>query len=542
MKKLTSMVLFVVMILSITLDARASDNLNKESISLIESGYGKAIKLFEVSYGDLKEDLSRSDIKEDSEILVPKSFCVTSNGDFYILDTLSKNVKVYTNTGIFLESIKLPSEIYPLDIEVVGDYLFVYADNGDLYSFDESNNQFIEIIANIKKEDIAGVYRGENALFIRSYNGMDKKITIVSDENKKLKNASSFVLENDNTVVGLFQENGVEKLEIREGVTYNLSCVLEPAGAYCIKQENDIVYLLSNETDWRYVETRISKVCNDAYESALTISSKEYSYGNMFKKIYIYDGVIYQAVPEENAFAIYIIPWTTEYETRITNQMLYEYNQIDVLFDTDYDTMVAASISVTRDEAIKRAVAMCYTGWKYNPDAMYTPSGTYTQSPEQLSSTAKTVAGIPYCWGGMNGLDTATYSGSNAGYLQNFSDCLVSGKTAGNINSTSNGWVNTTFGMDCSGFVCATFKIGQKVGTSNLANYFTEILWSDVRVGDVAIKSGSHTFIVSYVYTSETSGFYMVGTYESTTDGEADCTKEYKRYYDDCMNYKLYTY
>ena len=545
MKKLVSIILAIVMVLSIPLNVTANDNLNsEESIRLIESGYGKATKLFEIPYGDSEENLSRTDIREDSEILLPKSFCINSDGDFYILDTLSNKVKVYTSTGDFLKSINLPSEIYGLDIEKVDNYLFVYSDNCNLYLIDEDNTEVIEVVTNIEREDIAGIYSVENELFVRSYNGMDKKITVAVEQNKNLKNASSiFTLEDDDTVIGLSQNDGVEKLSLDEEITYNLSCVLEPAGAYCIKKEKDVTYLLSNETDWTYVETRISKVSDNTYESALTISGKEYHYGNMFKKIYIHDGVVYQAVPERNAFSIYLIPWTMEYETRITDEMVYKYNQTDDnLLNIASNTTVAAKVSVTRDEAMDRAIDMCYTSWKYNPNTMFTPTGDYTQSPQQLSSTAKTVAGIPYCWGGMHGLDTATYSGSNAGYLQNFSDCLTSGKTAGNINTKSKEWVNTTFGMDCSGFVCAAFKIGTKVRTSDLDDYFTLSSWENVQVGDVAIRSGHHTFIISYVYTSETSGFYMVGTYESTIDGDSACTKSYKRYYDDCMNYNLYTY
>ena len=497
---------------------------------------------------DIEENLCRTELREECEILVPKSFTVDEMGNFYILDTLNNKVKIYSETGVYIDYIELPSQIYGLDIEKVNDNIFIYADDCNLYKINEYGQDCLELVTTILRENIAGIFRGDNELFVRSYNGSDLRISCAEESNIMRKDVAEFTVIPDDMVIGLKNDTNIEVLSIDENVSQNLYCTLEPAGAYCLKNENDILYTLSNETDWKYTETRISRVQEDGVlETALTVSGKAYDYGFPFKKIYINDNTIYQMIPEEKAVSIYVIPWAKTLETRITNDMVEEYTINKNIATASLNNVTAsnASVSVTRETALDRAYQMCGTGWVYNPETMFTPTTTVTCAPEHLAkiTSAKTVGGIPYCWGGMNGLDTATYSGSSAGYMQNFSDCLTSGKTAGNISTVSQGWVGGTFGIDCSGFICATFKIPKKVGTSDLPDYFTECSsWSSVQAGDVGIKTG-HTFMIRHVYSSSTSGIYTIGTYESTLDGSADCAKLHNRDYADvCNEYNLYTY
>lgn len=69
--------------------------------SYINSSYGQAVKLFEISYGQSDENLKRTEIIEDSLVITPQSFTIDKEGYFYILDTLNykvKNILLQENT------------------------------------------------------------------------------------------------------------------------------------------------------------------------------------------------------------------------------------------------------------------------------------------------------------------------------------------------------------------------------------------------------------------------------------------------------------
>ena len=534
-----------------TLSAEAhllDDPVARDETVLIGSPYGHAVKLFEIAYGSGEGQLCRTDIMEDAEILVPKSFTIDKGGNFYVLDTLRDQIKIYTGEGVYLDAIDLPRESYGLDLEIIDEELFLYDDDTNLYRISPEDPTHPEVILSVSRPDIAGIYRSGGKLFIRSYNGMDKVITKEDDTIGFSDDSAGWNVKTDNTVIGLRKRGDVYPEGLAETVTYDLTCRLLPAGAHCLKKEEGILYTLSNESGKQYVETIISKIQNGTITGrALTISGRIYDYGTPFKKIYVDNDVVYQMVPEENAVAFYRIPWTEEYETRFSSAMIAEYNEMitrDTSGENTVSPQAANSFSVTREEAMQRAYTMCYTGWHYDPATMHTPTTTEKESPEHLGDTAKNVAGIPYCWGGMNGLDTATYTGRSAEHYQNFADCLTSGKTAGNIRCQGN-FKSGTFGIDCSGFICAAFKINGKYGTGTLASQgFSELVnVQSVQAGDVAISAGVHTFMIEYVYKSTASGIYMFGTYESTKAGSSDCAKGYTRDYSDVgTTYKFYTY
>ena len=510
--------------------------------------YGQAVKLFEIAYGQTDENVRRTEIIEDSLIITPQSFTIDQEGNFYILDTLNYKVKKYSTTGVYLEAISLPEGVYGKDIEVLEDTIFIYTDDNKLYAINKVNPKEYACITEISRENIAALYVAEGDLYIRSYNGSDKKIEITENLTQEkavaLNEANNWSIYQDDTIIGLSNSSFYKKQSLENDLSYSIKCLVEPLGAFCIKKSGNNAYILSNETDWHYAETRITKVLdNTISKSALAISGKVYDYGEPFKKIYVFEDNVYQMIPELNGLSFYLLPWSTEPETRFSNEMInaYIYGEENEVLAT---ATKATNFSVTRDEVLERAYNMCFTGWHYDADTMHTPDTGTTASPAHLQDTSKNVAGIPYCWGGMNGLDTATYTGSSADYLRNFSDCLTSSSTAGNVRTSSDyNYISGTFGLDCSGLVCAAFKITNKIGTLNLGNYFTESSWENIQEGDVAIKAGSHTMIIKTAYFSESSGFYLLTTYESTTEGSVQGAKTRSWDYSTlCNNYLLYTY
>jgi cell wall-associated NlpC family hydrolase len=535
-----------------SISAFAEEQVKKEEYSYTSDGYGDAKKLVEIPYGDSEESLGHQG--GYGEKISPKSFLIEKNGNIYVLDTINKAIKKYLSDGTYDKMILLPENIYGLDIEKVGDFLFVYADNHKLYMINENMPETYWTVMNVSSWDMAGLYVSDGDLYIRSYEGADKKLQLAMENsrNERLmaKESAPVCISNENTIV-LWQkeENAINGFSNEKDTeTLSLTCRLDPLGAFYVGKMGNVEYVVTNETNWSYAETRVTKfVDGERTESALVISGKEYAFGSPFKKIYIQNDAVYQMVPVENGIEFYQIPWNSLIQTRFSEEMIEEFKEEErIEKDLEEEQSIAekASVNVSRTEAMDRAYAMCGKGWYYNAATMHTPTTSTTKSPEQLGSTSKTIGGIPYCWGGMNGLDTATYSGSRASYMQNFDDALTSGKTAGNIHSEGHYWIGSTFGIDCSGLIAAAFKIPEKVGTGSLGTYFTLSDWRYVKAGDVAIStSEGHTFMIKYIYPKDTRGNYKMSTYESTTDGSTQCAKVHERKSETVINtYKLYTY
>jgi cell wall-associated NlpC family hydrolase len=169
---------------------------------------------------------------------------------------------------------------------------------------------------------------------------------------------------------------------------------------------------------------------------------------------------------------------------------------------------------------MNNAMDMCLLSWTYTEDNADNPSPSTVTVPDYLSnaSTPSSQTGIPYCWGGFDGLSTSSSSS-----WSNFEDAMDDDIFAGNVN-TVGGRKSGTAGLDCSGFVSSAVGFTSKLGTSHLASstYTYSISASNRYIYDIYVKSGSH--VVFYV------GKYDSGirTREATKTGD-DKTKIYTR-------------
>lgn len=196
---------------------------------------------------------------------------------------------------------------------------------------------------------------------------------------------------------------------------------------------------------------------------------------------------------------------------------------------------VSAASSQTpiyRSEVENRALSMINLKWTYSKDRNGTLiDSTYTSvvtQPAQLAGiTYGAEIGIPYNWGGLDGIDSNSYYGSWTSFL----DAVNKGAFIGNVNTDSGlGLIPGTAGIDCSGFVQASFNIKDyKQSTSSLLNdYFTRIDIKDIKHMDILDKPGDHVSIFdTWGYYN---GIYGAYTYESTPDqtrGGIQGTKQY---------------
>lgn len=186
---------------------------------------------------------------------------------------------------------------------------------------------------------------------------------------------------------------------------------------------------------------------------------------------------------------------------------------------------------LTRSEAETRALNMINLPWVYSRVLNSNINPKYASDvtlPVQFNnvSTMQTI-GIPYNWGGMDGIDTSSY---NAPWTS-FIDAINHGAYAGNTNADGGiGLVPGTAGLDCSGFVQAVFNIHDyKQSTSTLfSNYFTKISLSDIKHMDILDKPGDH--VVVFDKWGTLNGINGAFTYESTPDqfyGGIQGTKKY---------------
>lgn len=195
---------------------------------------------------------------------------------------------------------------------------------------------------------------------------------------------------------------------------------------------------------------------------------------------------------------------------------------------------------ITRSQAEQRALNMINTTWTYSKDKNgnigSTNANSVTQPTQYANLTTAQVTGIPYDWGGQDGLD----SNSIGTPWTNFLDAISKGAFAGNVNTTAgNSYVSGTAGIDCSGFVQATFNIHDyKISTSTMFDkYFTKINLSDLKHMDILDRPGDHVLIFDKWGTlNGVNGAY---TYEATWDqvfGGIQGTKQYFVTMDDINN------
>lgn len=142
---------------------------------------------------------------------------------------------------------------------------------------------------------------------------------------------------------------------------------------------------------------------------------------------------------------------------------------------------------------------------KKNAVKSVTANPQYVELPGWLSKYSDnqnhSVTNVPYCWGGWN--------------AETFISNINAGKFAGNVCTSSSGYVSGTVGMDCSGFVSVAFDLPYKHGTSTLSNCFSKVANGNVAAYNIMNKAGSHVKIVTKVYTS--NGTKYIDTYEESS-------------------------
>ncbi len=187
---------------------------------------------------------------------------------------------------------------------------------------------------------------------------------------------------------------------------------------------------------------------------------------------------------------------------------------------------------ISRSQVEQRATSIMDLTWTYfasknsNIVAKYVSDVTL---PKQFQNvTTAQFTGIPYDWGGIDGINTYSYNAPWTSFL----DAVNKGAFTGNVNANSAlGYITGTAGMDCSGFVQSAFNIVdyKQSSSSLLTSYFTKISLSNLQHMDILDKPGSHVVIFDKWGTQ--NGVSGAFTYESTTDQTYGGIQGTKRYF-----------
>lgn len=509
--------------------AGSKENSSAEKVLKVDVGSGNG----EIAYSSDEE-------VEDVELRGPKSFAVSDSGDFFILDTIGHQIEVYDQNGKSEQTIDLPEDEEFFDIEIdENDNIFVLSDLGHVLQFKdgELENDF-QVAVNQNRFEISGLFFNKNNEIV---------VRLLDDTELSLNKGKSLLKEEPTFEVKSIDDNTVELITADQKI--EVSYDYAPVETSLLKSTEEGEQLIVEKEaligEGLYVETRVGRYQDgEQIGTALAIPTKDTYYTSIpFKFLYVTkDGKAYQMITKKNSVEIYELPFTEEKKTNIDKQLLNKIQPEDkrniAFFDEEKAEIRSSQSKAQANDwytALQRAEKMTYLSWDYNPKKMKTPSTKNTTPPDHLAKGTETVEeqGIPYNWGGYDGVDTSNSSGDN------FKDSISKGDKAGNVNTNLDYRSSGTAGIDCSGFISSAYELGDKYGTSNLTKKFKKTSWRNFQAGDIGLRKG-HVWMLESVKkgSDNPKGFY---TYEATTDGTGDKAKSYYRSWDDAQSYSPYS-
>jgi cell wall-associated NlpC family hydrolase len=523
MKKLMSLATLILIVFAMFFSVNASDisnNINKVPEEAIFE------KVLSIKVGVAENQVAYSPKIEGIANEGPSSFTVDDNKNIYILDSLNKKIIVF-NKDKFLYHIPIDFVNYARDI--------LY-NKGSLYLLDESN----VVYAIDLKGDIEKIYWIPNNINVVSSKGLalnsNGNIVIQYDvneydiENKKNSEGYSF---NYKKIFTKYYEGGVKiisgnwlnKKEIKIDFTEGSGCVniigKDKYNNLYVSVEEDVP-----NSPLVLCEHTIRKIDSNGNQVAFARIPLEefYNFPNKFAHV-TEDGELYIMALKEDSTDIYKVTLGKTYKSKMNelkNKAMDEWKKIKEV-NRDIVSILYIPDIPTRSDVYYRAEDMINLSWTYNKNNTYKPQ-SYVEAPDHLSgitSFPSSQVGIPYCWGGFDGIDTSSAPSS----WSNFKDAMNKGKYAGNIYTGTSGWVSGTAGLDCSGFASAAYAFSQKYNTTGLYNMANKISYDAVKYMDIFVKPGSHVLFF-YSWNSDKT---LVNSKESTTSGYGDKAKNYSR-------------
>ena len=434
----------------------------------------------------------------------PDDFIV-ENDKIYILDACNSKIVVYSMAGEFCGEIVLSNCDQLIEFTYADglfyvvdayDRLFVYSYEGEIlevYDLPDGVWGCSVSAIEVKDGEIAIQVEMENRYYLNS-NGtweliMDSEDVVVTGttiSENTAKSAevqvafgdTSISIDNENKYMSLIgtDADGNVYMLVLEYVEYSGQIRFETSVQKYDQQGDRVSYAIIDREGWEvhpldyiYLDSMGNLYVMNCYEDNVTISGL--TLGNA----------------DESRLDVYMTEMISVAATMESEEQA----------ETASTASVSAVVSVSRDTAIQRANGMCTVTWTVKDCHKNAISDVTIPWQVREAATGSVLTGIPYCWGGYNGYDGSTSFANMA---------LKDGYTAGNI-LTEGYYKSGTIGVDCSGMVCSAYGLADKMGTTQLASFGTQIDYSELQKGDFLVLSGKHC--VMYWYTSGSTVYFF---------------------------------
>ncbi len=447
----------------------------------------------------------------------PASFAIDNQGDIYILDTLNKKVLILKD-GKWDKNIDISFTNYARDILIEEKRLFVLDESNFIYELDINGS----LENSIKLPDGLEAYQ-----IVRTYINKNKNI-VISDGNSEYEFFGKWN-QNSPNITFEYKNNGKSVCIDKDGkYLSNISFEEETGGVNIINndsQENVYLEVIEDVPNSSLVllESTLRMIDKNGKQVGIARIPLEEYYNYPLKFYNVTDkGEVYIMALKKDCVEIDRIILGKSYQSKMKDLKIRASQENEKFQNATDETAQLALRSdpgiPTRSLVQSRANAMIDYNWTYNSTNTIKPSTDVT-TPDYLSivtSIPQNFTGIPYCWGGFDGVDRS----SNSGQWSNYQDAMSKGKFAGNVYC-SGGWKSGTAGLDCSGFASAAYGFTIKYGTSSFASMGT--LKTTPLYMDYYVKAGEH--ILLFKSNKDTT---TINSQEATTSGD-DKTKNYTR-------------
>jgi len=438
-------------------------------------------RLFSVPIGSGPGRLTYSFRSPEAEWVGPESFAVSDDGRIFALDTVAGELEIFSAKGERISTFALPRNNEFWDIDVAGSTAFVLSRSGNVFRVGVGESTLVFRVApTVDSESLTGFVRtGDGSLAIRVDGG--RRIEV--DRHNGAAEPETI------------QRDG-RRLHLNTlGEAITIDSDFEPAGAYALRRDRKgevmvIEYQLAPGPALAieaHVETFLKGARTNTFLAIPRATPAPKS-----PRRFLYatgDGHVYQMLLREESVDFYQLFPSQERRTLLRRM------EMNAPLSPVPST-AQVKCAYARAEAYQRALYIADHQWQFKK-AYLTPSKPPTMPPDFLTDAPDDSGqvGIPYCWGGMDGLDTASSSG-----WSNFDGAISKGQFAGNSDTWSSpAWTASTVGLDCSGFICSTYKCPRKLSTTDFTGPQSPFMaLNDFRQliqGDIANHAGDHVWM-----------------------------------------------
>ncbi|WP_025027137.1 hypothetical protein [Caldalkalibacillus mannanilyticus] len=533
---------------SLPISAQDENTLNIQLDILENEGL---VEVVSIPYGGTAKEVGF--IESGEEILAegPTSFFVRNN-KIYILDNVNK--KILIKSGNNLDMIQLDELYWGTDLYVCKDGTMYVLDIGSdtVLSYDSKGN----LIEKSSIPDVIEIPTGldmdfNNNIIVRQSTDVAVSLNngVKINKGRHLENTLeridvSIVNQKEGQII-LHGDKDKKIIDIPFEHTFGEIIVRGVVGNQIVFEKTEV-----SDTHKIMVESFI-QVVNKKGEltgaARMPLEKMKFIPNHMVR---VENNKIYLLSPESDSLKVYEVLVGKKYEKTLDKRVSeyhssgeYQKDKKNEVVDIkDLDSNLKSSDLVEnghiyRSEVSSRANQMINHKWKVNKGNKEIYGKT--QLPKYIvdAKVGDEVTGIPYMWGGADGIDTYTWdkSGGDKDWRGLFPNLQGNGRQAGNVSSAN--YSPRPTGIDCSGFVqIAWFRTDtKKLSTWHIPEISTKIEKSSLKLMDALNKAGDHV-VLYRTLSSET-----VYTKEATPAGKGS-TQDYNRTWKSMDSYSAYKY